>query len=352
MKLFFIGTAPLSGTGAATDMMEAHIVQALNELSVEWEYFPFQTRPLGRRLNRLFEYLQTDFRWLSTTPAEQLLLNAAKIFRPDLVLVLLGNYTYPETIRKLREVTGAPIVCWCQDHMGTMGRQYLIGSKFDYIFAKDQFMVDLFRRYMQSTEVHYLPEACNPKAHRQVTPANDDMARFGCEVTTAATLYYYRSEILESLSDFDLKIWGPIPRFYNGPMRRFAAGESVFVRDKAACFNAAKIVVNTLFPMEFGGLNARAFEVAGCGGFQLITHSDAVARHFEPGKEIETFRDLPELREKVRYYLSHDKERRAIAEAGMQRAHREHTYAHRLRYLLDIVTSTKKDTVAAHRLKI
>ena len=45
------------------------------------------------------------------------------------------------------------------------------------------------------------------------------------------------------------------------------------------------------------------FRNGGCGGFQLITHSEAVERYFEPGKEIETFRDLDELRDKVRYYL-------------------------------------------------
>jgi spore maturation protein CgeB len=94
--------------------------------------------------------------------------------------------------------------------------------------------------------------------------------------------------------------------------------------------------------MEFGGLNARAFEVAGCGGFQLITHSDAVARHFEPGKEIETFRNLDELRDKVRYYLDHPDERRAIAEAGRRRAHSEHTYTNRLKQMLDVVFAGKQ----------
>jgi spore maturation protein CgeB len=346
MKLFFIGTARIDSGIASSDIMETHIVQALSELSVEYRYFPYLARPLGGKLNRLFEYMRTDFKWLKSTPAERLLVKAAKAFQPDLIFVLLGNYTSPATIRRVREATGAPVVCWCQDHMGTMARQYIIGSKFDYLFAKDQVMVDLFRRYTNMTEIHYLPEACNPKVHRPVKPTDEDMARFGCEVTTAATLYYYRSEILESLSDTDLKIWGPVPRFYDGPMRRFAKGTSVFTRDKAACFNAAKIVVNTLFPMEFGGLNARAFEVAGCGGFQLITHSEAVARHFEPGKEIETFRDLDELREKVRYYLEHEDERIAIAEAGMRRAHSEHTYEHRLRRLFDVVSSKmKKDTV-------
>lgn len=335
MKVFFIGAEPLAGMNG--DTMEAHVVAGLQSLGAEVRFFPFVTHGLGPRLNRLFELAMTDYRWIRSTPVERSMLKALAGFRPDLVLVLLGNYTSPATIRKVRALTPAPVACWCQDHMGTMGRQYIIGAGFDYIFAKDQVMVDLFRRFSGMQEVHYLPEACNPDVHRPVTPTPDDSGKFGCDVTTAATLYYYRAEILESLSEFDLRVWGPVPRYYDGPLRGIARGRSLYTRDKAACFNAAKIVVNTLFPLEFGGLNARAFEVAGCGGFQLITQCEAVARHFEPGKEIETFRDLAELREKVHYYLGHEQERRAIAAAGQRRAHAEHTYRQRLQQMLNIM---------------
>jgi spore maturation protein CgeB len=338
MKIFFIGTIPIDGAGVSPDTMEAHIVEALGERSIECMYFPFLTQPWGSRLNRLFEHMRTDLRLLSTTPAEHMMIKAAEAFQPDLILVLLGNYTAPETIRKVRAATGAPVVCWCQDHLGSMGRQYIIGSKFDYLFTKDQSMVDLFRRYTSLREVHYLPEACNPKVHCPVTPTDEEHARFSCDITTAANVYYFRAEILESLSEFNLRVWGLIPGFNQGAVRRFCTGKPIFTRDKAACFNSAKIVINSLHPMESGGLNARAFEVAGCGGFQLITHSDAVARHFVPGREIETFRDLGELHDKVVYYLAHDDERQAIAEAGRKRAHNEHTYARRLEKMLNIVT--------------
>jgi spore maturation protein CgeB len=221
--------------------------------------------------------------------------------------------------------------------MGTMGRQYLIGSNFDYIFAKDQQLVNLLRRYTGLKQVHYLPEACNPSVHQPRSLTEQEQETFGCEVTTAATLYYFRSKILEAISDFDLKIWGGLPRYYDGPLRERHMGRGVYTREKAACFNAAKIVINTLHPMEVGGLNARAFEIAGCGGFQLITEADAVVRHFEPGREIETFHDLKELREKVRYYLDHEEDRCAIAQAGLRRAHTEHTYTNRLKEILDTV---------------
>ena len=335
MKVFFIGTLPLASIGG--DSMEAHVVAGLRSLAAAVEYFPFVSSPLGPRLNRVLDHAMTDFHWIRSTPAERLMLKKLAAFDPDLVLVLLGNYTSPATIVKVRELTKAPIACWCQDHMGSMGRQYIIGAKYDYVFAKDQAMVDRLRRFTGTKQVHYLPEACNPEIHRPLAPTDDDRLRFGCDVTTAATLYYYRSEILEALAGIDMRIWGTLPRYYDGPLRGFATGRQVFGRDKAACFNCAKIVINSLYPLEFDGLNARAFEVAGCGGFQLITHCDAVARHFEPGKDIETFRDLAELRNKVRYYLEHDDQRRAIAEAGRLRAHREHTYRNRLQQMLHMM---------------
>lgn len=332
MKVFFIGECSLDTLGG--DSMEAHVVAGLRELGAEVRYFPFLDYGPGSRVNRFLDRVRTDFRWIRSTPAERAMIRSLDEFQPEMVMTLLGNFTSPATIRKIRGTTPVPIACWCQDHMGTLYRQYLIGSGYDYIFAKDPVLVDLLQRYTRMTEVHYLPEACNPAAHFPVAPTKEEFRRFGCEVTTAATLYYYRAEILQALTDFDLRIWGTVPKFYDGPLRGIASGKSVFRRDKSACFNAARVVVNSLFPLEFASLNARAFELAGCGGFQLITASEAVVRHFEPGKEIETFRDLDELREKVRYYLDHDDERRAIAEAGRQRAHAEHTYRHRLQQML------------------
>jgi len=320
--------------------MEAHIVASLQNMEIETRYFSMTGRGLySARIHHVLEKAMTDLHLLESIPVEKHLLLEVKKFKPDIILILLGNYTTPSTIRKLRNTSNAKIVCWCQDHMGTMGRQYIIGSHFDFIFAKDQLMVDRFRAFTGMKHVYYLPEACNPHIHCPVSLSEEDKTRFSCDVTTAATLYYYRSEILSSLTDFDIKIWGSVPRYYDGPLRKYATQQSVYTRDKSACFNASRIVLNTLFPMEIGGLNARAFEIAGCGGFQLITHSEAVSRHFEPGKEIETFHNLGELYDKVCYYLEHEDKRYAIAEAGRQRAHSEHTYEHRLSQMLEIIGS-------------
>src|SRR5207245_2108120 len=73
----------------------------------------------------------------------------------------------------------------------------------------------------------------------------------------------------------------------------------------------------------------RDFEVPMSGGFYLAEHSDELADFFQPGVEIETWKTRDELLEKCRYYLAHDDARRAIADAGRERALREHTWEHR-----------------------
>jgi spore maturation protein CgeB len=337
MRIFFIGSHPIGAAGMPSDLMESHILATFTAMGHECAYFPYRTAIFGAKFNRLAEYASVDRGWISSPPVDHFLLRRVAAFAPDLVLTLLGNYTSPATIRAVRKVSQAPIVCWCQDHMGTMGRQYVIGSGYDFLFAKDLAMVELLQRYTQLAQVHYLPEACNPAMHRPVLPTPEQEALYGCEVTTAASLYYYRSAILESIADFDLKIWGTYLRYYQGPLASRHAGGIVFGDSKAACFRVAKIVLNTLYPTEINGLNARAFEAAGCGGFQLINDSPAISRHFVPGQEIEVFRNLAELREKIRYYLDHDSERLAIADAGARRAQRDHTYEIRLQEILNTV---------------
>lgn len=62
---------------------------------------------------------------------------------------------------------------------------------------------------------------------------------------------------------------------------------------------------------------------------------------FEDGKELVSFRSMSDLKQKIDYWLPREAERRAIAEAGMRRAHAEHTYALRLGLLLDTLTGTR-----------
>ena len=83
--------------------------------------------------------------------------------------------------------------------------------------------------------------------------------------------------------------------------------------------------------------NMRLFETTGVGTFLVTDWKENLHELFEVGKEIVAYRTPQECVELITYYLEHDDERRAIARAGQARTLREHTYAQRMRELVDIV---------------
>lgn len=75
--------------------------------------------------------------------------------------------------------------------------------------------------------------------------------------------------------------------------------------------------------------NMRLFEATGAGAFLLTEHQPNIQKFFEPGVEIETFRDSGELIEKIYYYLEHSEKREAIARRGHERCRREYSMSNR-----------------------
>ncbi|MFQ5850570.1 MAG: glycosyltransferase, partial [Candidatus Binatia bacterium] len=106
--------------------------------------------------------------------------------------------------------------------------------------------------------------------------------------------------------------------------------------DMAKIYAASKICLNNLTrePNRHGHL-MRTFEIAACGGFQLSERSEETLTFFEEGKEIECYGSLEECREKIKYYLSHEAERRKIAVRGHQRCRASgYSYADRAKQVL------------------
>ncbi|NJO00052.1 MAG: FkbM family methyltransferase [Anaerolineales bacterium] len=93
--------------------------------------------------------------------------------------------------------------------------------------------------------------------------------------------------------------------------------------------------------------NMRIFETTGCGVFLLTEHFDNLNQFFEPGQEIETFRNEKELIEKIRYYLVHPREREEIAQRGYERCRRDHSIQQSTR-LLDTIIRKHLTVEASH----
>lgn len=78
------------------------------------------------------------------------------------------------------------------------------------------------------------------------------------------------------------------------------------------------------------GTNMRSFECAGCGIPQLVEYRPGLDRYFEPGVELEVYRDPEEAADRARALLADPRRASAMAERAERRARAEHTYHHRL----------------------
>lgn len=326
------------GYESIPDCFEWHILDALRHLGCETGFFGTQAAP-GAIPRALVMGLRKAGNLLLREPErliESRLLRAVDEFQPSLLLVVQGNQLSPKTVRRLRSISKGPLVCWCQDAMSSLGRQFFLASEYDAVFVKDRYMQDLFSRMIKSTSFFYLPEACNPRVHRSAELTADDRRQYGCDVMIAGTLYYYRQEILRQLGDFDFKVWGAHPDWLLNRLPGRHGGKMIYAEEKARATGAARICLNTLHYGEINGLNCRAFEIAGCGGFQLATSVPALATHFDVGAEVVEFSSTDQLVELIRYYLDHPEQAAGIARRGQIRAYREHTYEHRLCELLRV----------------
>ena len=73
----------------------------------------------------------------------------------------------------------------------------------------------------------------------------------------------------------------------------------------------------------------RDFEVPMSGGFYMVEYMEELEEFYEIGKEVVCYNDREDLADKIKYYLSHDREREAVRQAGYRRCLRDHTWQKR-----------------------
>lgn len=82
------------------------------------------------------------------------------------------------------------------------------------------------------------------------------------------------------------------------------------------------------------GLPLRIFDLMACGGFVISNFQSEIPEHFIPDEDIVLYDSVPDLLNKIDYYLSHDEERIAIAQNGYNKVKNLYSYDERLAQML------------------
>ena len=261
------------------------------------------------------------------------------------IVINVEKRLMPSVVRHLQR-TGIKVGMWFPDHVANMGRQLMLLAPYDAVFFKEPHVVDRLRAVLD-LPLFYLPEACNPRWHRPLVAAGTEPY-----LVMAGNMYPSRLLLLERMlaSGIPLKLYGAgFPRWIGEtPLREVHAGRPIFEEEKARVFRSAAAVINTMYPAEISGVNARLFEAAGCGAAVLTEFRPTLPDHFADGDEVLAFHDFDELISQATRLLREDGLSAKIGDAAASHAHASHTYEKRLAVILEKL-SLMQDNSSGHQ---
>lgn len=337
--------------------------QSLVAMGHEVQYFDFPTLvdQLGRNgMNR---------RLLETVQSE----------KPDLMFtVVWGDSLDRTTVREISQNTGTVTVNWyCDDHwrFESLSRQWT--SCFNWVVTTAQ---SALPKYEQAGYRNVIKSqwACNHGLYRRLDlPLKYD-------VTFVGLPHGARRATVQAIRDagINVRTWGMgweggrlsqdqmievfnqsrinlnfseasndgraisrfnawAHRYVERPLLGLPGGWRVasMGRSLAAKVAGSSTRQTKAMPRQIKGRN---FEVPGCGGFLMTGDADNLSDYYSDGKQVVVFDNDVDLIEKIRYYLSHEEERAAIAQAGHQRTLQEHTYARRFNDIFETIGLSDK----------
>ena len=266
--------------------------------------------------------------------AAPLLVRQVEAFEPDAVILgrhatLLGE----DRLKKL--VRGRYSAFWYFDlRVPPIQDVLTLGRMVDAMYVTYLPTVETYRT-LGIPNVMHLPQGTDPELD---TPATSIPQSYRCEVAFIGGNSPHRNSLLRAMSQvYDLQIRGPGWR--KAPPGLPIAGGPVYGKAYAQAVGGAAISLgaHSLPEMAFQTASAsnRMWKVMGCAGFYLGEWVEGIDALAADGVHCAWYRNLEEGIELIRHYLDRPDDRRRIALAGRRHALDRHTYAHRVRLLLE-----------------
>ena len=265
--------------------------------------------------------------------------------QPDLLLALAQAPLDANYLARIRS-RGVATAFWFVEDYRYMSYFRQLAASYDFFFHIQGNLLDQELARLGSVHHRHLPLAADPDMFRPIS-SPQELAPFQADVSFMGAGYPNRRHFFSELLDFDFKIWGtewdlstPLGQRVQAQGRRVTTEETVLI------YNAARINLNlhsSVFskgPDRSGNfINPRTFEIASCGAFQLVDERDPLPTFFTPGVELDTFKNLDDLRQKINFYLDQPDLRKEFGDRARKKVLAEHTYQHRMQDMLSYIRS-------------
>lgn len=285
---------------------------------------------LGFRVHR---FLPVDA-WIKK--ANKDLVNTARAFKPDLILVFTGAEILPGTFAYLKTILDSSICWYWADPLPNLSR-YICGSLplTDIVFSYSENSLPVFQR-MGAQRTVWLPFAGDLSAHPG-EPADRDA--YDWDISFIGSWRPEREKVLQLIQqqwpDFRIKVSGPYwHRCTYRPLKKIASSRPVFGKEFADIVSRSFLNLNVMDDSNFPSVNMRFFEILTAGGAELCSASPEMEKTFVNRRQMLFFSDEQQLMDQVRFAIANPKEIDKIRKEGQNLLKERHLYRHRAASIL------------------
>lgn len=179
----------------------------------------------------------------------------------------------------------------------------------------------------------------------RVSPYAND--RYGIETPEYIYANYYlcrkitsmeRIRLLTAIAErFPLKLFTLNKEFNIPHVQNMGAAD--YYAEMPYIFANSKINLNITLKSIQSGIPLRAMDILGAGGFLLTNFQADFLDYFIPDEDFVYYTDTDDLLSKIEYYLTHEQERKEIAQNGHRKVLQNHSFEKCFQSILSIVFS-------------
>ncbi len=244
----------------------------------------------------------------------------------DVIWIDKGTFILPKVLKYIKKATRTLLV-----HYNTDDIMYKSHSLKNYIEAITVYDVHFTSNPFNVSELHELgakkvyftENAYDDKMFRPVELSDEDKRRLGSDIFFIGHWEPKTEELICCLAKQRLPISVRGQNWHKARaqkiLRNAIKSGPIWGQDYVKAICCGKIGLGIVSKWNRNLTAGRIFEIPACGTFLLAERTPSTKSLYVEGKEAAFFSNSEELLEKVKYYLSHDKERQAIAKAGHER---------------------------------
>ena len=258
--------------------------------------------------------------------SEEILIQEAARFKPDMLWIDGGFLVSDKALESIRHQFNCFLVHYTPDSLAAPGMSNRCMRKavaaYDAVVTTKQQDIPLYK-HLCARRIIFSLQGYDPSIHRPAALSTDERRRLSCDVSFIGQYMKDRAAVLNTLScyqELNLRLYGTgwncraaspkLKSLFYGP----AVGDEYA---KAIC--ASRISLGFLNHLVGDTYTTRTFEIPACAGFFLAERTEMHQQLFLEDSEAVFFSSVEELKDKIRFYLKHDKERKKIANAGYRK---------------------------------